>query len=227
MFRILSVLLNSVVVPFVLILSFCLILAYSSGGRQNIQLISESIGIELPYNPICFDERACASVVSEEAYLANSQIAQSIEQKLWPAFGSYSDHYEGPGTFWYREPDVCLSTIFGQHLPRGLFEREIADDELRCPFLHSLLPYPIQFVFPCLTMAISSLAAKNLSRSEVLLSVLTAACFYCLVMVYPVSIPVNLVIDKVINIGWGWFRPVCNLCFTVVLAISTKRILGR
>lgn len=55
------------------------------------------------------------SLVQQQASMAVPQLAQTIEQKLWPSFGSYNDVYRDIGSF-------SLGHYFGQEFDAS-FER--------------------------------------------------------------------------------------------------------
>lgn len=222
-----ATLLGSLAIPFFSVLTFSLFVAGCSGGWVDVQMIDKMVGLELPQIAIVFDASGKTTLAAEAEHIACSRVVIEIDRKTWPAFGSYPDHYEGPGTYWKSSPDIYFGEILGQRLPRWLYEKYYGKNELKCPVLHAFLPYPIQFILPFFVMAVSCLVAKNLSRRGIVLSLLSAGSIYCLVMVHPFDIPLDLLVNKLTSSSRSWLLPAFSLCFTLVPAILTKRILSR
>jgi len=83
-----------------------------SQGASQTQTTAERI----------YDAPGQTTLVREQAEQNTTQVAQSVEQKLWPAFGSYNDVYQGLSAFW---GDDIISNFFaniGQLIGKWLSE---------------------------------------------------------------------------------------------------------
>lgn len=216
--------LKSLTISFLILLSFCLVTAYISGGLLEIRMIAESAGFEWPATPIVFDKNSNITLASESAHVACSRIAANIEWKVWPAYGSYSEYYLGLGTYWNSSPGAWFRQIFGQRLPDWFLDKYIGENELRSPLLHAFLSYPVQFILPGLVLLTLSLTIGNLSRKAWAVTIALAFCVYCLVFVYPFRNLLN-------GFMWHWssgddwrLRYICSGVALVLYAFMTMRI---
>lgn len=69
-----------------------------------------------------YDQPGQTTLVREQAEQNTDAVAQNVEAKLWPAFGSYNDTYEGLAAFW---GDDIISNFFaniGQIIGKWLSE---------------------------------------------------------------------------------------------------------
>lgn len=69
-----------------------------------------------------YDSAGQTTLVQEQAEQSTDAVAQNVEAKLWPAFGSYNETYEGLAAFW---GDDIISNLFaniGQLIGKWLSE---------------------------------------------------------------------------------------------------------
>jgi len=90
-------------------------------GQSDVDL-SQGAGQTQATAERIYDAPGQTTLVREQAEQNTTQVAQSVEQKLWPAFGSYNDVYQGLSAFW---GDDIISNFFaniGQLIGKWLSE---------------------------------------------------------------------------------------------------------
>lgn len=92
---------------------------WTTGGTAQL---SQGAGSTDQTSRYVYDSNGQTTLVQEQAEQSVDAVAQNVESKLWPAFGSYNDTYEGLAAFW---GDDIISNLFaniGQLIGKWLSE---------------------------------------------------------------------------------------------------------